>query len=62
MVEFVLAYVCGIINMTIGTLAIFGCVALVADYINTKLKLKQLQQELLQCRHILYGDRSESST
>jgi hypothetical protein len=59
MLEFVLLYFGGIFNMVVGTLVLFLSVAIIADYIDSKIKLKLLREQLLVCQRELYFTRKQ---
>ena len=59
MLEFVLLYFGGIFNMVVCTLVLFLSVAIIADYIDSKIKLKLLREQLLACQRELYFTRKQ---
>jgi uncharacterized membrane protein YciS (DUF1049 family) len=56
------AYFGGIFNMVIGTGIILGAIAVIADYINAKMKVKELQSELKKCQRELYDSQHPTAS
>jgi len=52
--RFLEAYFGGIFNMVIGTGIMLGAFAVIADYINAKMKVKELKAELTKCERELF--------